>query len=88
MGVPRFCSNRPVRADYLDGLVWNQVIRLLENPELIRVEIARRVQQAQKSNPMRIRKESLAQEQIRIQKGMDRLLDAYQEGLLPLEELP
>src|SRR5205814_9506741 len=54
---------------------------------LIRAEITRRVQQAQQSNPVQIRKESLAQEQIRIQKGMDRLLDAYQEGLLPLAEL-
>ena len=54
---------------------------------MIRTEIDRRVQQAQQSNPTQIRKEALVKEQIRIKSGMDRLLDAYQEGLLPLAEL-
>ena len=87
MGINRVCSNRPIRQDYLDDLVWSQVIELLENPEVIRTEIDRRVQQAQQSNPMQVRKESLVKEQIRIKSGMDRLLDAYQEGLLPLTDL-
>ncbi len=87
MGVNRVCSNRPIRQDYLDELVWSQVVELLENPEVIRAEIDRRVQQAQQSNPMQMRKESLVKEQVRIRSGMDRLLDAYQEGLLPLTEL-
>jgi site-specific DNA recombinase len=59
----------------------------LENPDVIRAEIDRRVQQAQQSNPVQARKESLVKEQIRIRNGMDRLLDAYQEGLLPLTDL-
>lgn len=87
MGVEKVCPNRPIRQDYLDDLVWGQVVQLLANPELIRAEIDRRVQQAQQSNPAKTRKESLVQEQIRIKRGMDRLLDAYQEGLLPLAEL-
>jgi site-specific DNA recombinase len=87
MGANRVCPNRPIRQDYLDELVWSQVVELLENPEVIRVEIDRRVQQAQQSNPMQVRKESLVKEQIRIRSGMDRLLDAYQEGLLPLADL-
>ena len=87
MGLNRVCSNRPIRQDFLDDLVWSQVVELLENPELIRGEIDRRVQQAQQSNPMQLRKESLVKEQIRIRSGIDRLLDAYQEGLLPLTDL-
>ena len=87
MGVNRVCPNRPIRQDYLDDLVWSQVVGLLENPEVIRGEIDRRVQKAQQSNPMQVRKESLVKEQIRIRSGMDRLLDAYQEGLLPLTDL-
>ena len=87
MGVDRVCLNRPIRQDYLDDLVWRQVVQLLENPELIREEINRRAQQAQQSNPMQVRKESLVKEQIRIKNGMDRLLDAYQEGLIPLTQL-
>ena len=29
------CTNRPIRQDYLDPFVWNEVIRLLEDPALI-----------------------------------------------------
>jgi site-specific DNA recombinase len=32
----RRCTNRPVRQDALDALVWEQVIRLLANPSLVR----------------------------------------------------
>jgi site-specific DNA recombinase len=81
------CHNRPIRQDYLDGLVWKQVVGMLENPELVRSEIDRRIREIQQSHPSKIRKEALLKEQTRIQKGMDRLLDAYQEGLLPLLEL-
>jgi len=83
----RVCANRPIRQDYLDELVWKHVIRLFENPDLIHKEINRRIQQARNSNPTRIRKETLAKEIARVQNGIDRLLDAYQEGLLQLPEL-
>ena len=83
----RVCTNRPVRQDYLDALVWQHLLQLLGNPELIRAEIDRRVRETQKSNPTKIRKETLLKQMARIQNGTDRLLDAYQEGLLPMEEL-
>jgi len=81
------CTNRPVRQDYLDGLVWQHVMKVLENPELIHVEIDRRIRDIQDSNPTRLRKEALEKERIRLQKNIDRLMDAYQEGILSLEEL-
>ena len=49
----RVCTNRPIRQDYLDELVWAQVIGLFENPELIRAEIERRVTEIRNSNPTR-----------------------------------
>src|SRR5437773_9872314 len=36
------CTNRPIRQDYLDTFVWSEIIRLLEDPGLIRTEIDRR----------------------------------------------
>src|SRR6266852_1755940 len=36
------CTNRPIRQDYLDRFVWNEVIRLLEDPALVQAEINRR----------------------------------------------
>lgn len=83
----RICPSQPVRQDYLDALVWQHIIQLLENPDLIRTEIDRRVREVQESNPIKIRKETLLKQITRVQKGIDHLLDAYQESLLPLEEL-
>ncbi len=83
----RLCTNRPVRQDYLDEIVWRQVIQLLEEPGLIRSEIQRRLKEIQDSNPTRRRKEALLKEIARARKSIEKLLDAYQENLLDLEEL-
>ena len=83
----RVCTNRPVRQDYLDAVVWREVIELLESPDLVSTEMERRTRELQESNPSRVRKEALLKEITRVQKGIDRLLDAYQEGLLSLEQL-
>src|SRR6266545_6371842 len=37
----RVCQSRPIRADELDRLVWAEVTRLLEQPELVKAEIDR-----------------------------------------------
>lgn len=83
----RVCRLRPIRQDYLDELIWKQITELLANPALIQQEIERRVQEALDSRPTNQRKETLVRELARVQKGIDQLLDAYQEDLLPLTEL-
>jgi site-specific DNA recombinase len=83
----RVCENRPIRQDYLDGVVWKHVVQLLESPELIRSEIKRRIKQIQDSSPTKRRKEVVEKEITRIGKSIDKILDAYQEGLIRLEEL-
>ena len=83
----RVCQSKPIRQDYLDGVIWKQVVELLEDPALIRYEIQRRLQEIQDSNPTQKRKEVIAREIARQQKGIEKLLDAYQEGLLKLDEL-
>ena len=62
-------------------------MKLFEDPDLIRNEINRRIQEARNSNPTKARKETLVHEIARIKNGIDRLLDAYQEGLVQLPEL-
>jgi site-specific DNA recombinase len=81
------CDSRPVRQDLLDELVWNEVIRLLEHPELIEAEIRRRLTAARETNPNKRREEALRRELTRTRKSMERLVTAYQETLLSLEEL-
>jgi site-specific DNA recombinase len=83
----RVCHNRPIRQDYLDEMVWKHVVQLLENPALIRVEIQRRLKQTHDSSPTKRRKEVVEKEITRVDKSIEKLLDAYQEGLLRLEEL-
>ena len=83
----RVCSSRPLRQDYLDHLIWEQIMKLLEDPELVRREIDHRIKETLDSGPIKKRKDTLNKEMNRMQKGIDKLLDAYQEGLLPLSEL-
>jgi site-specific DNA recombinase len=81
------CSCRMLRVDYLDELVWQQLLELLRRPEVIRAELQRRRQESLKSNPMKQRTEQLERELSRCRQQMDKLLDAYQEDLLSLAEL-
>jgi site-specific DNA recombinase len=81
------CTNRPVRQDYLDQIVWEQVIRLLEDGTLIQSEIDRRREVAQNTDPRRQRGQGLRREQARLENHMERLVSAYQEGLVTLVQL-
>jgi site-specific DNA recombinase len=42
--------------------VWNQVIKLLEDPELIRSELQRRIKSIRDSNPVKQKKDQLKKE--------------------------
>jgi len=81
------CNSKPIRQDILDQLVWDQITGLLEDPTLIQKEIERRLQASTQARSSHQREENLTREQNRIRKARRNLLDAYQEGLLRLEEL-
>jgi site-specific DNA recombinase len=81
------CNNRPVRQDLLDEVVWAEIVRLLEDPQLIQRELERRLATAREADPIKRREETVRRDLIRIHKNIDRLLTAYQEGLLSLDEL-
>ncbi len=81
------CENPPVRQDQLDAVVWTEVVRLLEDPRIIQEELNRRLEAARNADPLKQRQEQLRRDRARLAKGMDRLLIAYQEGLVSLEQL-
>ena len=81
------CDQKPIRQDLLDHLVWTEILRLLEDPTLIQNELNRRLEAARQSSPTQRRQESLNRDLIRARKAMERLLTAYQEALLSLDEL-
>jgi len=81
------CDNRPVRQDLLDQIVWSEVMRLLEDPALIEQELDRRLAAARAADPTKQREQTMQRELVRVGKGIERLLTAYQEELLSLEQL-
>ena len=81
------CDTRPVRQDLLDEVVWTEVIRLLEEPALIQQELDRRLAAAQAADPAKTRTQAVERDLARVGKSMERLLTAYQEDLLSLEQL-
>src|ERR1700693_1782909 len=81
------CDNRPVRQNILDQVVWPEIVRLLEDPQLIQDELNRRLAAARQADQTKRREEALRRSLVHIGKSIERLLTAYQEGLLPLEEL-
>ena len=87
LGGPVCHNRRLVRQELLDQIVWAEVIRLLEEPALIQQELDRRLAAARSSDPTRKREQSLQRELTHVGKGIERLLNAYQEGLLSIEQL-
>jgi site-specific DNA recombinase len=81
------CDQRPIRLDLLEHIVWNEIVHLLEDPALIQAELDRRLEAARNSNPAKRHQEALSRELTRVHKSMERLLTAYQEDLLSLDEL-
>ncbi len=83
----RVCDNRPIRQDSLDKQIWDHVTTLLADPELIRRELDRRLEELHRQNPATAERSRLELDLTRATKAKARLTDAYQEGLLELDEL-
>src|SRR6266700_964953 len=87
LGGPICDNSRLIRQDLLDQIVWAEVIRLLEDPTLIQQELDRRLAAARTSDPAKKREQSLQRELVHVGKGVERLLSAYQEALMSIEQL-
>ncbi|MBO0710296.1 MAG: zinc ribbon domain-containing protein [Acetobacteraceae bacterium] len=83
----RICDGRPVRQELVDDVVWREVVRLLEDPRFIQFELDRRLVAAREANPHKRREEVIRGGLLRIQKAKNRLMTAYQEDLISLDEL-
>ena len=81
------CPSRPVRQDRLDALVWRELVRLLEEPGLLQAELERRLEAGREADPQRRRLAELRGERERLERAGARLVTAYQEELIGLDEL-
>ena len=83
----RVCDNKPVRTDHLDKLVWDHITGLLADPQLIRAEIDRRLDQLRTADPTTSQQQRLEQALAKATASITRLIKAYQEELISLDEL-
>jgi site-specific DNA recombinase len=83
----RVCDSKPIRQDLLDEVVWREILKLLESPHLIQEELERRLAAARNAGPVKQREENLQREFARVRKSMERLMTAYQEDLMSLDDL-
>ena len=83
----RVCGNKPVRADYLDQVVWDHITGLLADPALIRTEISKRLQQARTSDPATRQRTQLELALAKACASITAMIEAYSEQLITLDEL-
>jgi site-specific DNA recombinase len=62
-------------------------VKLLEDPGLIQREIEKRIEVTKNASPLTHQKAVVEKQRIKLMQSMDKLLDAYQEGLIPISQL-
>ena len=83
----RVCGNKPVRADYLDAVVWDHITGLLADPALIRAEIAKRLEQARTSGPVTRQRTQIELALAKAATSITAMIQAYSEQLITIDEL-
>jgi len=81
-GGKRVCQNKQIRTDKLDEAVWNDACQLLRNPQLLRKEYERRVASPESSGS----EQSLRKQLGNARRTVNRLIDAYADGVVKREE--
>jgi site-specific DNA recombinase len=77
-GGQRICYNKQVRTDLLGEAVWQDVCSLLSEPERITREHQRRLSRSSHNSNL----DHLKVLTQKVKRGINRLIDAYQEGLI------
>ena len=83
----RVCTNKPVRADYLDTVVWDHLTALLADPQLIRAEIDKRLDTARSSDPAVRERQRLQVALANAGNAIARMIEAFGEQLITIDEL-
>jgi site-specific DNA recombinase len=83
----RVCHNKPVRADYLDTVVWDHIAGLLADPALIRAEITKRLDQARTSGPVTSQRNRLEAALAKATASITAMIEAFSEQLITIHEL-
>ena len=84
-GGQRVCCNKQVRTDALEEAVWKDVCALLNDPAKVAQEYQRRLQ-GKSTGPGKQQDASLTKLIQKVKRGIARLIDAYEGGLLDKSE--
>lgn len=79
-GGEKVCTNQQVRTDMLETAVWEDVCTLLSHPERVAQEYQRRLSHQQTHQAGEA--QQLAEMIQKVKRGLARLIDAYEDGLL------
>ncbi len=82
-GGTRVCDNKQVRTDKLNEAVWNDVCELLRHPGLLREEYERRLASCDEPT---VQRRSLTKQVEHSRRTVNRLIDAYSDGVISREE--
>ena len=83
----RVCANKPVRADYLDAVVWDHITAMLADPQLIGAEIDKRLDAAKTSDPAVAQRKRLESALAKARSGIASMIEAFGEQLITIDEL-
>ena len=83
----RVCGNKPVRADYLDTVVWDHITGLLADPALIRAEITKRLDAARTADPATRQRKQLQAALAKATASVTAMIEAFSEQLITIDEL-
>ncbi len=83
----RVCGNKPVRADYLDTVVWDHITGLLADPALIRAEISKRLEHARTADPVTRQRTQLQTALASAAASVTAMVEAFSEQLITIDEL-
>jgi site-specific DNA recombinase len=80
------CPNRTVQAEMIEGLVWQAVSELLRNPQILIDQYNQR-QESDYGTPEQQEQQRLKRRLARLERESKRLIDAYQSGIIELDDL-
>lgn len=81
-GFERVCWNKELRMDQADAVVWQEVCRLLEEPQRLEQEYRERLHPQQDPGEHA----GLQTQMSKLRRGIARLIDSYTDGLINKEE--
>jgi len=81
-GGERICNNSQIRGEFIEASVWAEVCRLLKSPQRLEQEHQQRLAVGKSPEDLQILKAQLG----KLQRGMERLIDSYSEGVIDKEQ--